>query len=256
MIKILIADDEYMERETLAEIVERAFGAEVEIRLAVNGRQAADIGAFSGADVALLDIEMPGMNGLEAAKAIAAQCPDCKLIFITAYGLFTYAQEAVKLGACDYILKPPEDSEVIAAIRRAIGQTETQRQLVEAGRENLTGDKNALMMNRVRHYMRHNYMRFDLSLDTVSDLLGMNASYFSTIFKRSMGVNFIDYLTELRVNAAKELLLDPLRPTGEVAGLVGYESANYFARAFKKKTGMTPTEYRRAAAVEKGKVPL
>lgn len=245
MIKILIADDEYMERETLAEIVGKRFASKVEIRLAVNGRQAVDVGAFWRPDVALLDIEMPGLSGLEAAREILSQSPECKLIFITAYSLFTYAQEAVKLGACDYILKPPEDREVEAAICRAIGQTETQRQLVEAGRENAAGDKTALMISRVQRYLRHNYMRFDISLDTVSDLLGLNASYFSTVFKRSMGVNFIDYLTDLRVNAAKELLSDPLRPTGEVAGMVGYESANYFTRAFKKKTGMTPTEYRR-----------
>ena len=70
-------------------------------------------------------------------------------------------------------------------------------------------------------------------------------------FKRTFGVNFVDYLTELRINAAKELLMDPLRPAAEVASMVGYESANYFARAFKKKTGMTPTEYRRSNARSK-----
>ena len=50
------------------------------------------------------------------------------------------------------------------------------------------------------------------------------------------------------MQAACELLADPLRPTAEVAGMVGYEDASYFARAFKKKTGLTPTQYRRQAA--------
>lgn len=246
--KILIADDEFMEREALSEIVGKNFPTQTEIRLAVNGRQAVDTGAFWGPDVVLMDIEMPGLNGIEAARGILRQNPDCKVIFITAYGLFTYAQEAVKLGACDYILKPPEEAEVAAAIRRAIGQTQTRRELVEAGRDSGAPDKTSALMSRVQRYMQHNYMHFDMSLDSVSELLNLNPSYFSTVFKRNMGVNFIDYLTELRVNAAKELLRDPLRPTGEVAGLVGYESANYFTRAFKKRTGMTPTEYRRSVA--------
>lgn len=250
MMKILIADDEYMEREALADIIAQRFGSQAEVRLAVNGRHAVDIGAFWGVDVALLDIEMPGLSGIEAAWQLREQNPDCKLIFITAYSLFTYAQEAIKLGACDYILKPPEDAEIERAIRRAIGQTETQRQLVEAGRGEDAADKTALLSAQVRRYMRQNYMRFDMSLELVSDLLGMNASYFSTMFKRGMGVNFIDYLTELRVEAAKELLRDPLRPSGEIAGLVGYESPSYFTRAFKKKTGLTPTEYRKQLAGE------
>ena len=53
--------------------------------------------------------------------------------------------------------------------------------------------------------------------------------------------------TELRINAAKELLADPFRSSAEVASMVGYEDASYFARAFKKRTGMTPTQYRRQA---------
>lgn len=89
-------------------------------------------------------------------------------------------------------------------------------------------------------------MLCDISLDSVSAILNINSSYFSTQFKRAFGVNFVDYLTDLRIRAAKELLRDPMRPAAEVAGMVGYESPNYFARAFKKRTGMTPTEYRRS----------
>jgi len=93
-----------------------------------------------------------------------------------------------------------------------------------------------------------NYMMYDISLDSVSAILNLSSAYFSTLFKRTFHVNFLDYLTELRMEAAKELLADPLRSTAEVANMVGYESANYFTRAFKKKVGMTPTDYRRSAA--------
>lgn len=257
MIKILIADDEYMEREMLASILEREFGSDVLVRMAENGRQSVDTAAIWNPDVILMDIEMPGLNGIEASKRIVESGSRGKLIFITAYGVFSYAQEAVKLGACDYILKPVKSAELIASVRRALGQAESHRQLLEMAPETggLTAedgyDKTSALMNRVQKYLQHNYMLCDISLDSVSEIVNINASYFSTLFKRSLGVNFVDYLTDIRMQAARELLRDPLRSTSEVAGMVGYENANYFTRAFKKKTGMTPTEYRRSVAQEK-----
>lgn len=262
MIKILVADDEYMEREMLASILEREFGSDAQLRMAENGRQAVDTAAIWNPDVVLMDIEMPGLNGIEAARRIRNQQPMAKLIFVTAYGVFTYAQEAVKLGASDYILKPVQAAEVLRAVRQAVGQAESHRQLealapeVEDIGEAGAHDKTNALMARVQKYLRHNYMLCDLSLDSVSAIVGINPSYFSSLFKRSMGVNFVDYLTDLRMQAAKELLADPLRSSAEVASLVGYENANYFARAFKKKTGMTPTEYRRSAAKTGKGLPL
>ena len=259
MIKILIADDESYERSLLGEIIDKRFGREAEIRMAENGRLAVDAAALWAADVALMDIEMPGVNGIDAARQILAPRPECKIIFVTAYSLFEYAHEAVKLGACDYILKPVEADDVERAVRRAAAQSEAQRQLeaVAASSADLLDsadsyDKTNLLMGKVKKYLQHNYMACDISLDSVSAILNLNSAYFSTLFKRTFGVNFLDYLTELRMEAAKNLLADPLRSTAEVAGMVGYESANYFTRAFKKKVGMTPTDYRRAAAQNRG----
>ena len=257
MLKILIADDERFERELLGDIVSKCMGHEAEVRLAENGRQTVEIASIWGADLILLDIEMPGVNGIEAARQLKEQRPEIKIIFVTAYSLFSYAHEAVRLGASDYILKPVDAQDVEKAVRRVAAQAEAERQLAELARNGAsqieTPDSNAetdssekvsLTMSKVKDYLQHNYM-YDISLDSVSEILGMSPSYFSVMFKRSFGVGFVDYLNELRIQAAQELLDDPLRSTAEVASLVGYESANYFARIFKKKTGMTPTEYRR-----------
>lgn len=257
MIKILVADDEGYQREILAEILDKRFGREAEVRMVENGRLAVDAAALWAADVALMDIEMPGIDGIDAAKQILAQRPECKIIFVTAYSLFTYAHEAVKLGACDYILKPVDPDDVEQAVRRAAAQADAQRQLeAMASEKGLLEcadnyDKTAVLMGKVKKYLQHNYMLNDISLDSVSAILNLNASYFSSLFKRTFQVNFLDYLTELRMDAAKELLRDPLRSTAEVASMVGYESANYFTRAFKKKVGMTPTDYRRSVAQDR-----
>ena len=104
----------------------------------------------------------------------------------------------------------------------------------------------AMVMAQVRRYLEDNYM-FDLSLDSVGEILHISPAYLSAQFKKYQKMNFLDCLTELRINAAKELLADPLRSTAEVASMVGYDDSSYFARAFKKRTGMTPTQYRRQA---------
>lgn len=255
MIRVLIADDERLEREALADLVARRFEHEAVIQTAENGRRAADAAILWEADLILMDIEMPGINGLDAARAVLKQRPECKVIFVTAYSLFQYAHEAMHLGACDYLLKPVDPDEAEAAIRRAIRQIEAGRKLAElapvapepAADTAEAEDRNALVMAHVRRYMEDNYM-FDLSLDSVSEILHISPAYLSAQFKKYQKMNFLDCLTELRINAAKQLLTDPLRSAAEVASMVGYEDASYFARAFKKRTGMTPTQYRREAA--------
>ena len=255
MIRVLIADDERLEREALADLVVRRFEHEAVIQTAENGRRAADTAILWEADLILMDIEMPGINGLDAARAVLEQRPECKVIFVTAYSLFQYAHEAMHLGACDYLLKPVDPDEAEAAIRRAIRQIEAGRKLAElapvapepAADTAEAEDRNALVMAHVRRYMEDNYM-FDLSLDSVSEILHISPAYLSAQFKKYQKMNFLDCLTELRINAAKQLLTDPLRSEAEVASMVGYEDASYFARAFKKRTGMTPTQYRREAA--------
>ena len=155
----------------------------------------------------------------------------------------------------------PDETE--AAIRRAIRQIEAGRRLAELAAEapepetapeqetdpagEGESDRNALVMDHVRKYMEDNYMS-DLSLDSVSEILHISPAYLSAQFKKYQKMNFLDCLTELRINAAKELLTDPFRSAAEVASMVGYEDASYFARAFKKRTGMTPTQYRKEAA--------
>ena len=264
MIRLLIADDEKLEREALAELVQRRFEREVVLEVAENGRKAADTAVLWGADLILMDIEMPGMSGLDAARAVLAQRPSCRVIFVTAYSLFQYAHEAVHLGACDYLLKPVDPDELEASVRRAMRQIETERKLEElaAARpqpeqteteeeaedapEESENSQTALVMAHVRRYLEDNYM-FDLSLDSVGEILHISPAYLSAQFKKYQKMNFLDCLTELRINAAKELLADPFRSSAEVASMVGYEDDSYFARAFKKRTGMTPTQYRRQA---------
>ncbi len=256
MIKILIADDEPMEREILSDIIRWNFAHQAQVRQAENGRAAVDTACLWGADLLLLDIEMPGMNGIEAARVILQQRPQCRVIFVTAYSLFSYAQEAVRLGARDYILKPAEEETVVRAVQAAMDCIDAEARLEQLARQeqqerqqqpdpaSAPTDKTGQLMRQVREYLDKNYM-YNISQESVSGILDFTPSYFSKLFKAHFGMTFMEYLTDLRIHAAQELLRDPMKSMTEVAGMVGYEDANYFAKAFKKKTGMTTTQYRR-----------
>ena len=104
MIRLLIADDEKLEREALAELVQRRFEREVVLEMAENGRKAADTAVLWNADLILMDIEMPGMSGIALAQRLKELCPRGNLIFVT--GFSQYMAEAFQLHASGYIRKP------------------------------------------------------------------------------------------------------------------------------------------------------
>ena len=250
MFRILVADDERAERELLSNYLKEAFGVNIDLRVVENGRQAVTMATITESDILLLDIEMPGLTGLEVAKQILEQKRDVKIIFITAFPLFSYAQEALKLGASDYILKPVNRDDLLLAVKRAMGQLDVQKQLSQVvskiNKEDKNDEQENVLIQQVRRYLEHNYMKIDISLDSIAEMIKLNPTYFSALFKKESGVNFLDYLSDLRINAAKEYLRDPLKGASEIASLVGYDSAGYFTRAFKKRTGMTPTDYRKS----------
>ena len=92
-------------------------------------------------------------------------------------------------------------------------------------------------------YIQENYSK-DISLDDVSGLVNISPYYFSKIFKEETGENFIEYLTKIRIEKAKEFLVKPDISIKEAGIRSGYTDPNYFSRIFKKQTDMTPSEYK------------
>ena len=99
------------------------------------------------------------------------------------------------------------------------------------------------LIKKALEYIEENYSK-DISLDDISKELNLSTYYFSKLFKEEKGENFVEYLTERRVEKAKELMKDPSRSIKEISSECGYSDPNYFSRIFKKNTGMTPTEYK------------
>lgn len=119
--------------------------------------------------------------------------------------------------------------------------------IAEASR-NIAGkraEKSNHIIEGAKAYIRANYNK-DISLDDVSQRVNISPYYFSKIFKEDTGVNFIEYVTAIRIEKAKELLLHSDASMKEIGIMVGYSDPNYFSRTFKKNAGVTPTEFKDA----------
>jgi YesN/AraC family two-component response regulator len=127
MYKLLIADDEQLEIKALRLFIEQSILKFDKIIECGNGREAVQAVLLENPDIAILDIKMPEMTGDEAVEHIRATTAGCKVIFSTAYSDFDYAFRAIKLGACDFMLKPVSKNTLIQVLQKTIGQLDEER---------------------------------------------------------------------------------------------------------------------------------
>ena len=231
---LLIADDENLELKVLEKTVKKHFVDELEIFASSNGRKASQICDEVKPDIALLDIEMPGMNGIELAKYIKEKYADCIIIFITAYDRFDYAIEAMHIKAFDYLLKPWKEERLFELINTAIENVRSMQK---------TDSIVHSQKDVIKDYIDRNYKK-DISAKDVAGILGYSDVYFSKVFKQLFDDNFINYLTKIRIDRAKLLLKDVSFNIKEVGKSVGYADSNYFTKVFKRSIGISPSEYR------------
>lgn len=111
-------------------------------------------------------------------------------------------------------------------------------------RDNLSRDKYSRLLKEAQHYVEKHYSDNEISLNMVASHVGISPSYFSTIFRQETGSTFVEYLTGLRMEKAKELLRCTNKKTAEIAYEVGYKDSHYFSYIFKKTQGLTPKDYR------------
>ena len=111
-------------------------------------------------------------------------------------------------------------------------------------REKFSEKRGSQTINKAKEYIGEAYMKDNISLNDVASQVNVSPSYFSTVFGREVGKTFVEYLTEIRMDKAKELLMSSNMRTSEVGYEVGYKDAHYFSYIFKKVQGCSPKEYR------------
>ena len=270
MYTLLVADDEEIECCGITNVIMECFPQITVVGSAHNGAELIKAAREHRPDIIIADINMPGMNGLEAAEQIRKKDKNCSIIFLTAFDEFNYAKRAIAVRAMEYLLKPVEDQELVAVLEEAVRIAEEQETDREAGEkksaEQISAERDChedtadtersrirlqAVAGNIQAFIEHNYMD-DISLQTVAEAMNYSDAYFCKIFKQCFDKNFIVYLSEYRVARAKELLGDVLINVKDVSQKVGYRDSNYFAKVFKRIAGVTPTEYRMQVLKEAG----
>ncbi len=348
MYKVLIVEDEELERTSIKIFLEENL-PEVEIvGEAKSGYEALNLIDKYEINLFLVDVNIPGVDGMEVVKYARQKFPDAVVIITTAYDDFDIAHRAIKLKVDDFLLKPIRKEALIESVKafeeRVGGNKRTDKsnkllskfemelkkcsykaavdilrsyidqlylehhdvniiskrlqdlakQILIIAEEMGVTDTNELVvqmeklkikyllynnkhdacnelvkmvdilfdklnikgkladdgMKSVIDYIERN-LKKGISLEDVANHVNISTYYLSKIFKKEMGVNFITYVTDRKMDLAKEMLVNTDIPVLNIALDLAYNEANYFSKAFKKKTGLTPSEYREKYRIRK-----
>ena len=255
MVSMIIVDDEHIILESLMTLIDwKSIGVDV-IGSADNGEAAVDMVIKLKPDIILSDISMPYATGLEMLETIRRNNIKSEVIFITAYGKFEYAREAIRHGAFDYILKPIDEKLLLAAVSRCAArircgpggqETADKMQADESISSNINNERIHSSVRLVRQCIRiiHEQYSTDISLSSVAQQLYISSNYLSKIFSAETGKSFSRYLLEYRIGIAKKLLCQTNDKVYEIAYHVGYPDVVHFTKVFKQVAGVSPNRFR------------
>ncbi|MDN3017112.1 response regulator [Paenibacillus sp. BSR1-1] len=249
---ILVVDDEPRTRQGLKKTLDTWANGNFQIFTASNGEEAIDVMQKQKVHILITDIRMPEITGLELLKMTKTQNHYPIIIVISAYSAFEYAQEALRLGVINYLLKPISKKALIEAVEDAVQAVEKQERagMIEKFVDQKLMDVNAQNpSNRVPireaiDYINKN-IKNELTQKEVADHVHLNPSYLSVLFKEHVKLTFSEYVTRRRIQRAKELLISTNLPINDIAEESGYKTAKYFIKIFKELEGLTPSAYRK-----------
>ena len=239
-LRVLLVDDEVMIREGFKQLFDwQAHDCEV-VGEAGDGMEALTQIDTLRPDIVIMDINIPIMNGLKVIQLSHIKHPNTAFVIVSGYDDFSYCREALRLQITDYILKPVNYEEFGTCIdslkislfeRRVSSAAEPEKQEERA----ITG---------ITRYLQE-HLAEEISLSVLAEQFHLNPQYISQLFKSEIGVNFLVYLTNIRMEKAKKLLLSTALSIAEVAEQSGYGDYRVFTKVFKKSEGITPSQYRR-----------
>ena len=251
---ILIVDDEPRTREGIRKTLEAWSAGRNRIQTAASGVEAREWLASQPADLLITDVRMPEFSGLSLVEAIQQFPGKPAVLIMSGYADFNYAQQAIKLGVVDYLLKPIDKEQLLQTVQKALHVHEQQRRIQTMQemvdpklfdvRERREQQGNTPIGEALAYIETH--LGEPMTMRELADSLHLNSSYFSVLFKEQVGLNFSEYLMRKRVQRAKELLVQTTMPISEIAERVGYQTDKYFIKVFKSLEGLSPSKYRHA----------
>ena len=247
---ILIVDDNADMRQFLSGIFSRDHYS---IETAEDGAQAERILGEKSIDIVITDLMMPNVDGLELTQFIK-QNPETDhipVILLTAKAAIESRLQALQFGADDYMTKPFEPEYIRARVhnilkqRAQLEQSYRQRLMrleTQAGDESMPGDA---FLAKLLHVMEKQMDNNTLTVDELVDEMGMGRTVFFNKLKTMTGLSPVEFIREMRIKRAAQLLEDSKYNITEVTYMVGMNDSRYFSKCFKNTYGVTPSDYRR-----------
>lgn len=178
MYKIMLADDEGIVIDSLKFIIEKEFGDKCMIESAKTGRSVIELAERFRPDIAIMDIQMPGINGIDAMKEIRSFSKDMIFIVMSAYDKFDYAQEAINLGVLEYITKPMNRDKITGVLRRAMSMIDEER--TKRSNDLMIKEKLETVVPIIENGLIYNILfqeHFEEDVENFKSLLGIKEEY-------------------------------------------------------------------------------
>lgn len=251
MIKVLIVEDENLIRKGLVYAINWMAMDSVVVGEGKDGREGLEKIAQLKPDVVMTDIKMPKMSGIDMiARAQEQQLADFIPIILTSYSEFEYARKSIRLGVAEYLLKPVDEDELAATMKR-IGEAlekRRQEQYLRHAEENSMAVflqhgkfESPYVTRAVQEIMEHYGGK--LTLEGVAEKLDISVTYLNKKLKEETSSTFLDLLNRYRVTKAGELLQTGRYKVYEVSDMTGFSDYKHFCAVFKKYTGTAPTGF-------------
>ena len=239
-LRVLLVDDEIMIREGFKKLFDwEAHDCDV-VGEAADGMEALGKIDALKPDIVIMDINIPIMSGLKVIQLSRMKHPNTAFVIVSGYDDFSYCQQALRLQITDYMLKPVNYEEFGTCIDNLKISLFQQKIASEAENEK----QEERVITGITRYMQE-HLAEEVSLSVLAEEFHLNAQYISQLFKNEIGVGFLAYLTNIRMEKAKKLLLSTSLSVAEIAERSGYGDYRVFTKTFKKTEGITPSQYRR-----------
>lgn len=252
--KLLIADDELIIRRGLESLNWKSIGID-EVVTVSNGLEAKESLMSSAIDLAILDVKIPGMTGLELAELIKEKGMDTAVVFLTGFSEFEYARAALRSDVYEYLLKPLRPREILgtmADVKRRLEEKRYQAQVVKEHKKREVMNFDAvlqitdlfsgvppvmfdILMTMAKHYDQ------PLSLGSMSNKYYFSKNSVSRMFRRKTGYSFTDVLTAVRLASAANQLMNG-EHVNQVSQQNGFSDQRYFSQVFRKVFDCSPSE--------------
>lgn len=247
MYKVFLADDERWVLFGLRKLIEKSGLPFQVIGEATNGVTTLEEVEDKKPDVLLSDIRMSGLDGLSLLEKMKEKGLRTKVVFVSGYADFEYVRRALRLDAFDYLLKPVEQEKLNEILFRYLKETDGVQESeskTEPAVTEVSEEASSTVVKQMVNEIREHYTE-NITLQMLAEKYGFSTGYISSMIKEELGLSFSEYITEKRIQKAKELLADERLSIDMVAEKAGYNDYFYFTKVFKKTVGMSPSKYRK-----------